>query len=85
MLATCPRVPGCSRAPSAATLTRGVLAPKVLRAVGLRSAAPLLLRPAGKAEMPEGHQVLAVNEHRVFPPDVTKYRNLGLMGETEGL
>ena len=63
----------------------GMLMAKVRRAMGLHGPARLLLRPAGKAEMLEGHRVLAVNEHRVFPPDVTKCRNLGLVEETEVL
>lgn len=65
--------------------TRGMLAAKVLCAVGLCGPAPLLLRPAGEAEMLEGHRVLAVIEHRIFQPDVTKHRNLGLVEETEAL
>lgn len=84
-LAPWPGVLGRSRAPSAAALTRGVLAAKVPHAAGLSGPAPLLPRPTGEAEMPEGHQVLAANEHSVLQPDVTKCRGLGLMEETEGL
>lgn len=64
---------------------RGMLVAKVLRAMGLHGPAPLLPRPAGEAKMLEGHRVLAVIEHGIFQPDVTKYHNLGLVEETEGL